>query len=777
MELTYELPKTLEDDLKRFKDEVAKFKSGESSHAKFRSFRVPQGVYEQREDNFFMLRVRLPAGGVFPNQMRALASVARKYGNGILHVTTRQDIQVHRVPLDNLHPALVELFQNGLSTKGGGGNTVRNITACYDAGVCNKEAFDTSPYSAALTEFLLSDPLSYQLPRKYKIAFSACGDDCGGVMVNDLGFIAKKRGDEEGFAAYAGGGMGAVSRVANLLEEFIPAGEIHLVAEAVKRVFDKHGNRKNKHKARLRFLIDKIGFERFRGLYAAELSELRKVCLPPLKLRETPPATMFKTESRRAEPQSGFDKWKSLNVAPQKQPGFFLVQIPLILGDIHADTLEKLAAVVESFGEKMARTTQWQNIVIRWVAEGELPALNKRLAEIGLAEPQPPFIRNAIACAGASTCKLGLCLSRGMATAILKEVSNDGINLERLGELNLYVSGCPNACSRHPIADIGLFGGARRVNGRLAPFYAVQLGGETGEGKTKLAKGSETVPARNVPRVIADFLRRFQSSEAFPNYKAFLESEGEKALKELIKKHSYVPPFEEDKNYYYDWGANDLFSLAGKGPGECGAGVFDLIEVDIASAKEALSQSRLLDATSLAARALLVTQGEEATNDLDALKLFQKLFIETGIADKRVEPIVVKTLSNLQSHSGKENFTAAQSEVALLVETVEKLYENMDDSLRFQPQTARAEEAEKEEPKSEIIARVNREADFRGVTCPLNYVKTKMILAQLKKGELLSVLLDRQGARNVPESAEQDGHEIVSANQESDYWRVIIKKG
>lgn len=271
----YHLPDSLVEDLEKLREMTVQFQAGTVSAAYFQAFRVPMGVYEQRESGTFMLRVRLPAGGMLPHQMRGLAEVAKKDGNGILHVTTRQDIQVHRVPLDAIHPALVALYDVGLSTKGGGGNTVRNITACYDSGVCKKEVFDVAPYAVALTEFLLSDRLSYELPRKYKIAFSGCNRDCAGATTNDLGFIAKRHGNVSGFTVYVGGGMGAYNRVADLLEDFVPASQFYLLAEAVKRVFDKYGNRKNKHKARLRFLIEQMGFEAFQRLYRGELTKLQ----------------------------------------------------------------------------------------------------------------------------------------------------------------------------------------------------------------------------------------------------------------------------------------------------------------------------------------------------------------------------------------------------------------------------------------------------------------------------------------------------------------------
>ncbi|GAG34337.1 unnamed protein product, partial [marine sediment metagenome] len=228
----YRLPDSLAEDLENLREIIDKFGKGEISETRFRAFRVPQGIYEQREAGKYMLRVRLPAGMILPQQMRSVAGVSKKYGNRIIHVTTRQDVQVHRVSLENMYPALAALRQAGLSTKGGGGNTVRNITSCYDAGVCTTEVFDVSSYAVALTEFMLADPLSFELPRKYKIAFSGCSRDCAGATVSDVGFIAKRQNGKQGFSAYAGGGMGAYSKVGDLLEEFVPDGEVHLVAEA-----------------------------------------------------------------------------------------------------------------------------------------------------------------------------------------------------------------------------------------------------------------------------------------------------------------------------------------------------------------------------------------------------------------------------------------------------------------------------------------------------------------------------------------------------------------
>jgi len=796
MQTLFHLPPTLPEDLNRLREEVERFKNGSISQAEFRAFRVPQGIYEQRKEGTHMLRVRFPAGGVLPHQMRALARVSRQYGNGVLHVTTRQDIQVHDVLLDSLHPALVELYEAGLSTKGGGGNTVRNIVACFDTGVCPLEAFDVAPHAVALTEFLLSDPLSYQLPRKFKIAFSACAKDCAAATVNDVGFIAKRRGAEPGFAVYVGGGLGAFSRIADPLEEFVPVDEVPLVTEAIKRVFDQHGNRKNKRKARLRFLIDGIGLERFRALYEAARSALRYERLSRPPVRDFPRPDRPVPENG-ALPHGGFAEWRERNVVPQKQSDYYLVHIVLPLGHIPAETLEPLADVVEVHGEGMVRTTPWQNLVIRWVHENELPLLHGKLLALGLAEAPAPILRHTIACAGASTCKLGLCLSRGLARAVIEKVSADGLDLDQLGELKIHISGCPNACGRHPVGDIGLYGAARRVDGRLVPHYVIQLGGRVAEGKTRLAQGNDALPARNVPAFLADFLRAFQSSPQHPNFEAFLENGGRETARQLAAQYQRVPSFEEDKNYYFDWGAEALFSLAGRGPGECGAGVFDLIEVDLDSARAALQEEKWYSAAALAARALLVTQGQEARGDAQAFELFARHFIDTGLVPESVRALIEKGHRCALAAEPEAVFSADPGEVAGLVETVQNLYDRMDPSLRFRPEkptgppwpeTARSAEG-KSEPEPEAPDRaaqpekgsvpavaIDREADFHGVVCPLNFVKTKLLLEQMAPGQVLSVLLDSEGARNVPQSVAQEGHAVLSVTPEGERWRVLIRK-
>jgi len=555
----YGIPETLPEDIEELRRRIERLKAGEISDIELRAFRVPQGIYEQRQSGRFMLRCRFPAGVVLPGQMRCLARVSRRFGDGVLHVTTRQDIQVHRVRLDDIYPALVALLEGGIACKGGGGNTARNVTGCVLAGVCAQEQFDVAPYVGAVTEFLLRDPISFQLPRKYKVAFAGCSRDCAGAIANDVGLIARRHDGRLGFAVYAGGGMGARSRLGELLEQFVPADQVHLVVEAIKRVFDAHGNRKNRHQARLRFFVEKAGFEAFRKLYQEKLAELRSDGIGRLKLTPIPNRPREDGGASDAglsgagSPTDGFEQWRSRSVLPQKQSGYCAVNIPLWLGDISADALESLADLVEQTGEGVLRTDQKQNMLLRWVPEAMLPAVHARLKTLGLAEPVMPVLRDLVVCTGAATCKLGICLSRGLAKAVRKAIEGKAAELEKIEGLSIHINGCPNACGRHPLGQIGLHGAARRVGGRLVPFYVLQLGARTGEGQTRLASGNLALPARNVPRLLAEYLEAFVQSPQFPHFHAFLDNGGRRLAEQLAEKYRHVPDFDEDKNFYYDW--------------------------------------------------------------------------------------------------------------------------------------------------------------------------------------------------------------------------------
>jgi sulfite reductase (ferredoxin) len=680
----FQVADAIQADLDEFQNAVARFKAGAITEGQFRIIRVPAGVYEQRENGTYMLRVRFPAGGVLPRHLRRLGEVAEKFGNALLHVTTRQEFQIHRVPLDAIIPALRSLAEAGLSTKGGGGNTVRNITACADSGVCRDEIFDVTPYAVAVTERLLSDPLSLQLPRKYKIAFAACAKDCSGATVHDLGFIARQQNGVSGFAVYVAGGMGGKSRLSTLLHEFIPAADTHIVAEAIKRVFDKHGDRKNKHLARLRFLVEKAGLDQFRAWYEGELVALRASQPAPLQIRPLPQlATTTSAAAVVPNQTPEFDRWFTHQVAAQKQPGFFLVQIPLLLGDIPASKTAALADLLAAHGDNVLWATQSQNVGLRWISAAELPVVFQKLSAIGLAEPEAPVLRNLVACAGASTCRLGICLSRGLAKALRTELTASDLDLDRLGNFSIHISGCPNSCGRHPIGNVGFSGAARRVGDNLVPFYAVQLGGRLAEGQTRFGTNVGAVPAKNAPAFVRDLLTAWKQSPDAADFHQFVDRGGKKVAEEILSRHQNVPSIASRREFYYDWDANALFSLAGRGQGECSAGVFDLIEVDLANAREAQEAGRFYAAALAATRALLVVQRAQPKSDVETFTLFQKHFIAAGLVDAALTSVVAAGASAAATPHPDQTFAGAPADVAALVAAVRLLHESLDASLRF----------------------------------------------------------------------------------------------
>ena len=593
----YNIPEELKEDIASYRLEVDRFLNGDVASDTFKAFRVPRGVYEQRTPDTFMMRIRVPAGGLTPIQMKTIAALSDELGDGICHLTTRQDVQLHWVKLEDTPLIMDKLLEVGLTTRGGGGNTVRNITACSESGVCSlrspttsgfdtlrtqpksygaKEAFDVAPYAVALTEYMIKSPSSYTLPRKLKIAFSGCSDDCALSTVNDLGFIAKTVSDnghiKKGFRVYAAGGMGAESRVADLLEEFIPAEEVVYVAEAIKRLFDKHGDRTNRRKARLRFVMERYGYEKFMNLYQEELAEVKEEGERKLNIRAIEKVEREIPASAEISPamEEEFNEWLNQNVRSQKQmehpdfigDGYSSVKIRLPLGDISAENLSKVASIVDNFGEGTIRTTQEQNLVLRWVHQNELPSLYESLKSVGLSVLGAVSIQDIACCTGPSTCELGICLSRGLAEAITQKLNESALNAEALKGIKIRISGCSNACGHHPIASIGFYGVARRPRGKLAPHYMVLLGGRVEESKTTLSEPIGTIPAKNAPELTEKFLTAYlsekETEEDFYNY---ISRKGKDTMTALVDEYSFIPAYEEDESYYYDWGSEKEFSI------------------------------------------------------------------------------------------------------------------------------------------------------------------------------------------------------------------------
>ena len=725
------IPEMVKEDTLNYRSGVKKFLDGQTSPIVFRAYRVPMGVYEQRAVGKFMVRIRIGAGLVLPFQLQRVAELSKKYGDGILHVTTRQDIQIHKVNIKDTPDVLEGLLEVGLSPRGGGGNTVRNVTACSRAGVCPHQKFDVTPYSISTAEYLLQVRSSFNLPRKYKLVFSCCHHDCAYASVADLGFFAHKKDGVKGFAVYAGGGLGPNPSVAIKIEDFVEDDQVFEVAEAVKRLFDKHGDRTNKHKARLRYVLARVGAEEFTKLYRQEREHLKAEGLPS----EMPPIRDIMSDYP----------------VPEKPK---TVRLWLKNGDIPADDLSSVGQIASQYGQGLVRTTQLQDLLITGIGAEDVDKVNSELKNLSINVFADGGLK-VVTCTGAATCKLGLCLSRGLSDAI----SN------RLGQSNLpdtviRISGCPNSCGHHYIADIGFQGRAKRVNGKLMPCYDVLVGAKTVEGNARLAERIGTVPAKQIPDLLA---------EATNNGK--IEKE---LLRSLTAKYSNISEDSSPDDYYYDWSSDEPFSLAGRGPGECGAGVMDVIKLDIDEAKSAIkampaSNESVYKAIAAATRALLFTVGLEPKKDREIFAAFKQHLIEPGW----VKPGTKQLLDNaLDWKMGDiDSIKDLLTQVEDLVNRVEELFLSLDANLKFKAEPiVQKASVETDETKNQII-------DLRGVACPLNFVKAKLELEKLEIGDILKVLLDEgEPVRNAPASFAEQGQDIVEIKDVGNYYCVKVRR-
>ncbi len=783
--IIYELPPTLEAELDDLEAQIHRYKKGKITPRELIARRVPFGVYAQRKEDTYMIRIRVPGGCVTPFQLKTVAKLAGKFGNNSIHITTRQGLQIHDITLQDLVPVIRKLRDVGLTTRGGGGNTVRNITASWDAGISPGEVFDITPYAISLTNRLIAEPDSWLVPRKFKISFSNSADDNSNATFNDLGFLAYAKNGQKGFRVYVAGGMGLKPQVGNLLHDFIPPEETYLVAEAVKQLFSRFGNRKNKHAARLRFLWNKLGREKFVALYHQELDRLKKAQVEPFvvaNLDNSPEANISIEPIEISSPD--FELWKQRYVKEQKQPELYSILIPIFLGILQSDRAVELADFLSSFGENVIRCTIQQNIGIRNIPKKYLGNVYKAATATTGLSTRPKFMANYIACTGAERCALGICLSRNALKSIDAKLQQSALNLDRISDIKLHISGCPDTCGLHATADLGFFGVAARKNQVMYPAYTILAGSITQEGHSRLARKIDKVNARDLPDFVADFLSMYLSKkDDYASFAAYIDDSGESDIKALCNNYRDIPDFNDDKNYYFDWGAKEIFSVVGMGVGECSAGLFDLINVDrdIIKKQQIQVQSMvdeenigeaLYKITLSTARMLLITRGVEARSDREVFDEFNKHFINGGLVDGRF-----RTLITAGQRRDFEKLRKLKHQVYEMASVMEGLYQSMDDSLQF---PAEKERESKEHYLNEQVSGNGNEVfrDYRGVACPMNFVKVKLDLATMATGQLLKVLLDDgEPIENVPRSVADEGHNIVMQKKEGDYWSVLIRKG
>ena len=523
-----------EADIDSFVSMLTRFENGEATPDEWRAFRLLRGTYGQRQDaDAHMMRVKIPQGILDRAQLDVLASVGEKYSRGFGHITTRQNIQFHFVKLHDAELAMRELADAGITTREACGNSVRNITACPYAGVAEDEAFDVTPYAEALTRYLLRHPLSSSLPRKFKIAFEGCPHDHIGAAINDIGWTARVQTIDgkvvHGFRVTVAGGTATMTRAGNLLHEFLPADQMFECAEGIIRVFHRLGDYKHKQKNRLKFLVKALGWEGFRAEYERERAALRDEIRKPLPFdRDAPPVEGAPPPSTRdlipldeiairagATPVVGpgivpqvqprlavhteeFLDWTRTNVRPQKQPGFAIVIVATMLGDLTSAQFRLLGELAEVFGDGSVRVTSDQNLLFRWVRTENVEAFYRSLAAAGLARPGAGTLADVTSCPGAESCKLAVTQSRGLGRVLADHLLERRDLVDTLPGLDIKISGCPNGCGQHHIAGIGFQGSIKKVGDRPVPQYFVMVGGGFGDGVTTFGRLAAKVPARRV---------------------------------------------------------------------------------------------------------------------------------------------------------------------------------------------------------------------------------------------------------------------------------------
>jgi sulfite reductase beta subunit-like hemoprotein len=566
-------------EIDNFEREALAWRAGGGLGDDFRPFRLQHGTYGQRQADRQMMRIKVPHGTLTPDQLHAIAEVADMYTPRKLgHVTTRQAIQIHFVMLEDAPKVMRRLAEVGITTREACGHTVRNITADPLTGIADDCVFDVTPYAEAAMRYFLRNPVNQKLPRKFKITYSASPEDRGLIPMHDIGLMAVERDGQQGFRVSVGGGLGAAPRIADVLTEFIPVGEQLRSIEAVIRVWDRLGERRNKNKARIKFLVAKIGIDEFRRLYELELATLpaafdERYREPDFTLIEEIPAggSHASRNGGGAAPRPGFEEFRRTNAIKQLQAGWFTVHVLLPIGDATADQMHALAEIARKYANGRIRTSATQNFVLRWVHEDDLPAVHAELADIGLAEDHAHTISDVMTCPGADTCAIGVTSSKGLGTELRDRImaGNGKYRDPLVNDIRIKISGCPNSCGQHHVADIGFYGMAIRVGERQVPAFQLMLGGNA-QGEGRLGKITMKMPARGIPDAVETLVSAYVAERADgEKFASWSERVGTPHVQELLAEFKVVPQFNENPMAYVDWGQTKFFTLDDMGEGEC----------------------------------------------------------------------------------------------------------------------------------------------------------------------------------------------------------------
>ena len=635
----------VEKDIIELANKIEQFHNGKIDEEKFRSLRLARGVYGQRQEGVQMIRIKLPYGKVKSNQLHRICDVSDEYSRGRLHITTRQDIQIHYVDLNRTPELWAQLERDDVTLREACGNTVRNVTASETAGIDPNEPFDVSPYAHAVFQNFLRNPICQEMGRKFKVSFSATDEDTGLSYMHDLGFIAKIENGERGFKVMLGGGLGSQPRHADVLYDFLPADKIIPLMNGVLRIFDRHGERHSRAKARMKFLIKDIGLDGFKELLEAEQKAVPYTSVP-IDIDSYPEPTVSKETSVpnvSIDDQETFEAWKKTNLVPQKQDGYVAIGIKVLLGDFYTDKARLLADLVQQYAAGEIRLSLRQNILIPFVKTEWVPFFYAQLKKLGFADPGYNKAVDITACPGTDTCNLGIASSTGIAEVLEDVIKNEYPQYLNNEDVVIKISGCMNACGQHNMAHIGFQGmTVRTKDKRVAPALQVLLGGgNRGDGNGRFADKLVKIPSKRGPEALRRILDDYGANGNENSFLAYYEEKGDRYFYDLLTDLSNVENLTPDD--FIDWGNEELYVKA-IGIGECAGVVIDLIETlfleseeKIANAKEAFENGIYSDAIYHAysaqvnaAKALLLAENKKTNTHAGIIKDFDTEFVESG---------------------------------------------------------------------------------------------------------------------------------------------------
>ncbi|MEX0313881.1 MAG: HEPN domain-containing protein [Allomuricauda sp.] len=679
----------VEKDIIELERKIRQFKGGELDEEKFRSLRLARGVYGQRQQGVQMVRIKLPYGKVTSKQLFRICDVSDEYSRGRLHITTRQDIQIHYVDLDRTPELWAELERDDVTLREACGNTVRNVTASETAGIDVDEPFDVSPYAHAVFQYFLRNPIGQEMGRKFKVSFSSSDADTGLSYMHDLGFIAKVKNGERGFKVMLAGGLGSQPRHADELYSFLPTDKIVPLMEGVIRVFDRYGERKSRAKARMKFLLKDIGLDGFK-----ELLEQEQLAIPiqsyPIDFESYPKPVVANVEipAVQIEENEEFQKWKSTNLVPQKQNGYVAIGIKVLLGDFYTDKARELAKLVQEYAAGEIRLSLRQNILIPYVKEELVPFFYSELKKLGFVEAGYNKALDITACPGTDTCNLGISSSTGIAEELERVIKAEYPQYISNPDVVIKISGCMNACGQHNMANIGFQGMSIRTKDKLvAPALQVLLGGGNfGNGKGRFADKVVKIPSKRGPQALRLILDDFNANGNGASFADYYWEKGEQYFYEFLKPLTDIENLTQDD--FIDWGTEEKYKKE-IGIGECAGVIVDLVatlffesQEKIEKAEEALAEEKWAASIYYAyqsivnsAKALLTSEKVKVNTHAGIIKDFDKLYVETGKIDLAIsfEDIALQLNKNKPTQEFAQSYLEDAKQVLEVLEDFRKL--------------------------------------------------------------------------------------------------------